>query len=134
MFAGASFRLKRSELLGQSRQFIVVNYVFFAISRLLLLFFLDLVEERPELLGECGELVIVNDALLFARLEILKCLDLVLRQILPILLAKSTKFIIIKCIIFRFLLFNGTLSGEFDPSDDRSRPLDMPNQRKSFGR
>ena len=127
MLTGASLRLKRSELLGQSRQFVIVNYVFFAISRLLLLFFLDLVEERPELLGERGELVIVNDALLFARLEILKRLDLVLRQILSILLAKSTKFIIIKCIIFRFLLFNGTLSGEFDPSNDRPRALDVAN-------
>jgi hypothetical protein len=44
----------------------------------ILLLFLHFAEEGPELLREGRELIIVYDALLFASLEVLKGLDLVL--------------------------------------------------------
>jgi len=129
MFASPCFGLKRPELFGQSRYFIIVNYVFLSI----LLLFLHLVEEGPELLREGRELIIVYDALLFASLEVLKGLDLVLRQILSVLLAKCTKFIIIKSIIILgFLLFDRTLRSKFDPTHSRPGPLHLTYQGKGF--
>jgi len=100
----------------------------------ILLLFLDLVEEGPELLREGRELIIVYDALLFASLEVLKGLDLVLGQILSVLLAKCTKFIIIKSIIIlSFLRFDRTLPSKFDPTThSRPRPLHLTYQGKGF--
>lgn len=107
--------------------------MFFAILRSLLLFFLHLVEERPELLRKSRELIVVYDALLLARLEVLQRLDLVLGQILPILLTKCAKFIIIQSIILSFLLFNWTLPGKFGPANCGPRPFHLTNYRESFG-
>jgi hypothetical protein len=101
---------------------------------LFLLILLSLCQVRSKLFGEGGKFIIVYGSSLFTCLEILKSLHLILWQILPVLLAKCTKFIIIKNIFspLRLFLFDGTLPSEFDPASNYRPTSLLSNHRKRF--
>lgn len=101
---------------------------------LFLLILLSLCQVRSKLLGKGGKFIIVYGSCLFSCLEILKSLHLILWQILPVLLAKCTKFIIIKNIFspLRLFLFDGTLTSEFDPASNYRPTSLLSNHRKRF--